>query len=161
MQLQLTHRESATRHFSRIPFHAGVELLFHLSKEMKKAQLLDISLKGVLVKITKPFTSAFNGKLCRIILFLNKNGENITMEGKVIHQEGQLMGIECTHIDLESMTNLRRLVELNLGEEKLLEREMEELLKKGVEAPSAKTDARADDGASARVGHRRHFRDAH
>ena len=51
------------------------------------------------------------------------------MEGKVIHQDGQHIGIECRHIDMESMINLRRLVELNLGDEKLLERELVEVLK--------------------------------
>ena len=32
--------------------------------------------------------------------------------------------MRCTEIDLESMTNLRRLVELNLGDEAALNREI-------------------------------------
>ncbi len=51
------------------------------------------------------------------------------MKGNVVHQSGQFIGIECVHIDLDSMTNLRRLVELNTGDEKLLEKELSEMLK--------------------------------
>ncbi len=117
------------RHFSRIPFQADVELHFHLVNEVQTAHLLDISLKGALVETTPPIANALKGKACRMVLPLGKGGEHITMEGKVIHQEGQLIGIECQHIDLDSMTSLRRLVELNMGDEKLLERELAEMLK--------------------------------
>ena len=64
-----------------------------------------------------------------MILLLGKGGEHISMEGKVIHQDGQHIGIECERIDVESMINLRRLVELNMGDENLLERELAEMLK--------------------------------
>ena len=117
------------RHFSRIPFKADVEVHFHLSKEAQTARLLDISLKGVLVEAKQPITNLYKGKICRMVLFLNKGSEHIIMEGKVVHQEDRLVGIECQHIDLDSMTNLRRLVELNMGDEKLLERELAEVLK--------------------------------
>lgn len=117
------------RHFSRITFHADVQLHFHLAKEVHTAQLLDISLKGALLETRQPIVNAYKGKLCRMILSLGNGGEHITMEGKVVHQEKQLIGIECQFIDLESMTNLRRLVELNTGDANLLEREFAELLK--------------------------------
>jgi hypothetical protein len=37
--------------------------------------------------------------------------------------EGQV-GFECEFIDLDSISNLRRLVELNLGDSMLLERQL-------------------------------------
>jgi hypothetical protein len=117
------------RHFSRIPFHADVQLHLHLAKEVQTAHLLDISLKGALIETTQPIVNTYKGKICHMVLILGKGGENITMEGKVIHHEGQLIGIECQHIDVDSMINLRRLVELNSGDEKLLERELAEVLK--------------------------------
>jgi len=116
------------RHFLRIPFHAEVQLHFHLLKEVQMAHLLDISLKGALVETKQPLVNAFKGKICRMILFLGKD-EHITMEGMVMHQEGRHIGIECQHIDVDSMINLRRLVELNTGDEALLERELAEMLK--------------------------------
>lgn len=124
-----TTDDKKPRHFSRIPFHADVQLHFHLVKEEQAAHLLDISLKGALVETAHPVANAFKGKICRMNLLLGKGGEHIEMEGKVIHQEGRLIGIECQHIDVDSMTNLRRLVELNMGDAKLLERELAEVLK--------------------------------
>lgn len=124
-----TTANSESRHFSRIPFRATVQLHFHLSDDVQTAHLLDISLKGALVETLHPLVNAFKGKICRLVLFLGKDGEHIDMEGTVVHQEGQLVGIECQHIDVDSMTNLRRLVELNTGDEKLLERELAEMLK--------------------------------
>ena len=118
-----------SRHFYRIPFQAEVQLHFHLTAEVQTAHLLDISLKGALVQTIQPITNVYKGKLCHMILVLGKGGEHILMEGKVIHQDGQHIGFECQHIDMESMINLRRLVELNLGDEKLLERELAEVLK--------------------------------
>lgn len=117
-----------SRHFSRIPFHADVQLHFYMAEEEHETHLLDISLKGALVKIELPVVKSFEGKNCSMTLSLGRDDENITMEGRVVHQEGQLMGIECQHIDVDSMTRLRRLVELNTGDEKLLQRELTEML---------------------------------
>lgn len=117
------------RHFSRIPFHADVALTFHLAAEEQAAHLLDISLKGALVEMTHPLTNVFKGKICRMVLALGTGGEQIAMEGMVAHQEGQLIGIKCQHIDVDSMSNLRRLIELNTGDARLLERELAEMLK--------------------------------
>jgi hypothetical protein len=117
------------RHFSRIPFHADVQLHLDLSKEIQAARLLDISLKGALVETRQPIGNSCKGKNCSIVLVLLEGGESITMEGKVVHQDGQLMGIECQLIDVDSMINLRRLMELNLADQKLMERELGEVLK--------------------------------
>jgi len=122
-----TTDRNESRHFLRIPFHADVQL--HLENEVQTTHLLNISLKGALVKTEQPNVKSFKGKSCSVDLLLGKDGETITMKGKVVHQEGQLMGIECQHIDLDSLTNLRRLMELNTGDDKLLERELDEMLK--------------------------------
>jgi hypothetical protein len=50
------------------------------------------------------------------------------MAGEVVHVEDGRLGLRCTEIDLESITNLRRLVELNLGDEAALHREMSAML---------------------------------
>jgi len=118
-----------SRHFSRIPFDADVQLHFPLANTSYTAHLLDISLKGALLETKQSLSNVYSGKVCRIVLTLGKDGEQVIMEGVVVHQEAQDIGIECQHIDLDSMTNLRRLVELNTGDAKLLERELGELLK--------------------------------
>jgi hypothetical protein len=40
------------------------------------------------------------------------------------HSERAQVGFECEYIDLDSISNLRRLVELNLGDSVLLERQL-------------------------------------
>jgi hypothetical protein len=35
-----------------------------------------------------------------------------------------VVGLHCRHIDIESLAHLRRLIELNLGDPALLEREL-------------------------------------
>jgi hypothetical protein len=115
------------RRFSRIHFNAIAQLHFQGETETQHTHLLDISLKGVLLKTTSAARD-LTGKTCRVVLVLGRE-ERITMEGRVVHQEGQYVGIECRHIDLESMTSLRRLVELNMGDVDLLERELADLFK--------------------------------
>jgi hypothetical protein len=44
------------------------------------------------------------------------------------HTRGQNAGLLCLDIDIDSVTHLRRLVELNLGDSDLLERELSALI---------------------------------
>jgi hypothetical protein len=115
------------RHFSRIPFQANVQLYLHGVKEPRIANLLDISLKGALIK-TLTHNAPIKGQTCRLVLPLSHD-EHIEMTGRIIHQEGLRIGIECQQIDVDSMTSLRRLVELNMGDPLLLERELAEVLR--------------------------------
>ena len=120
--------DNENRNFSRIPFQADVQLHFMLPNSVLVGNLRDISLKGALVETLHPVYT-FVGKNCRLHLVLREGDENIIMEGTVVHHEGNFVGIECEHIDMDSMTNLRRLVELNLGDEGLLERELFKVFK--------------------------------
>lgn len=115
--------DNTQRLFSRILFHAGVQL--HLGADVRPANLLDIALKGALVELQQP-AAALRGKVCQLKLNLGKD-EAIVMEGVVVHQEGQCIGIESRSIDVDSLTRLRRLVELNLGNVALLDRELSHL----------------------------------
>ena len=116
--------DNEQRRFSRIPFRSDVQL--RLGQDEHSSQLLDIALKGALVELRQP-VAALLGKACQLKLDLGGDGEVIVMEGMVVHQEGLHVGIECRHIDLDSLTSLRRLAELNLGDEALLDRELAHL----------------------------------
>ncbi len=118
-----------SRHFSRISFHADVQLSLQSENVVRTPHLLDISLKGALVDIAHPINNAFKGDSCTMVLLLGKGSENIKIEGTVVHQEGLLLGIEFQQIDVDSMINLRRLVELNMADENLLERELAQMVK--------------------------------
>ena len=49
------------------------------------------------------------------------------MVGKVAHLENCNIGIRCEHIELASLTLLRRLLELNTGDADLMDRELSQL----------------------------------
>jgi hypothetical protein len=115
------------RLFSRVPFFAQVTL--HLSGQTLEVDLLDIALKGALVRTASPMVIALHEK-CNLILPLASGGETIEMTGKVAHLEGCNIGMSCDDIDLQSLTSLRRLLELNTGDADLMDRELSQLFTK-------------------------------
>jgi hypothetical protein len=52
----------------------------------------------------------------------------IAMAGELAHVEGRHAGVLCRSIDLESITHLRRLIEVNLGDAAATERELKALI---------------------------------
>jgi hypothetical protein len=50
------------------------------------------------------------------------------MEVELVHDDHNQLGFHCSHIDVDSISHLRRLIELNLGDEAELERELAALL---------------------------------
>ncbi|MDP2830009.1 MAG: PilZ domain-containing protein [Sulfuricellaceae bacterium] len=115
------------RRFARVDFRAPVQLDFRRGEY--SGHLLDIALKGALVETPAPL-EAQHGEICRLTLPLGTGGEEkIVMEGKVAYAHGRRIGIECYLINLDSVTRLRRLIELNLGDPDLLEREFPHLHK--------------------------------
>ncbi len=109
------------RIFSRVPFSAPVSL--HLSHQTLDVMLLDIALKGALVQ-TSTRQALQLQQPCRLVLPLTSDGEVIEMTGRLVHLEGRNVGLKCEHIDLPSLTRLRRLLELNTGDADLMDREL-------------------------------------
>lgn len=113
------------RHFSRIEFDAPCQL--QQGDRCWHSQVLDVSLKGLLLVRPEGFdgdTSApFEGTL-----MLTDQGPGIVMDLELRHEEKDQLGFHCAYMDLESMSHLRRLVELNLADEELLHRELTALV---------------------------------
>lgn len=108
------------RRFTRVPFDAKAVLV----KDGREwpCDLIDLSLKGALIH--KPTTwSGQAGEDYQLTLMLNED-VSIRMDVSVAHVEDNHVGLYCKDIDLDSITHLRRLVELNLGDAGLLEREL-------------------------------------
>jgi hypothetical protein len=122
-----TNPVKSLRHFSRIPFEAAVQL--KLQDRTLNVQLIDIALKGALLK-TETLQALVPMEACRLVLPLTAGGESIVMAGRVVHQEGQYVGMECLDIDVTSLTQLRRLIELNTGDGDLMKRELSQLFAK-------------------------------
>jgi hypothetical protein len=90
-------------------------------------RLLDISLKGALVDVGAGGWQPHAGERCHLRLELAP-GVVIVMECAVAHVDGLLVGLRCDHIDLDSMTHLRHLVELNAENPDALERDLSKLM---------------------------------
>lgn len=118
---------SERRNFWRAVFHSPVRLTTHDGQAL--AQLLDISLKGALLQATDVWHGKA-GEECRLTLELGPDA-TITMWTKVMHVEGPHIGLHCESIDLDSITHLRRLVELNSGDPAILDREFASLARDG------------------------------
>lgn len=112
------------RVFSRVPFSAAVTL--DIDGQRFAVSLLDIALKGALVQTDAPVAVSL-AAACRLHLPLSDGGDVIMMTGRVAHLHDRLVGVACEHIDLDSLTRLRRLLELNTGDADLMDRELSRL----------------------------------
>ena len=111
------------RRFSRIPFDVKVTLKD--ATHTWETDLLDISLHGALVKVPETFETNAE-KRYQLAVHL-EGGPDICMDVDIAHVEEHELGLDCHDIDVDSITHLRRLVELNLGDPELLERELSAL----------------------------------
>ena len=112
------------RKFSRIPFDTNIHLVS--AEGSWDCKLLDISLKGMLAAMPTNWHSKIGAHYLAEMLTDNDEA-TIRMEVSVKHIEANHAGFRCEHIDLDSISHLRRLVELNLGDPDILERELSEL----------------------------------
>jgi hypothetical protein len=108
------------RHFSRVPFDVPVRIIS--AQGSTAVRLLNISLKGALVSQPVGWAVA-PGTLMALELAL-VDGEYIRVNVKVAHADNGRVGLYWDQIDLDSMTHLRRLVQLNLGDAEQLDREL-------------------------------------
>ena len=121
---QHTDSGKERRNYSRIPFQA--EVLMQCGNEEWSCNLLDISLKGMLVEPPEGIDIDTSNP-CAVALFL---GEDASIHARVniTHVTGEgYWGLKWLHIDINGLKHLRRLLELNMPEPALLTRELAEL----------------------------------
>ena len=113
------------RHFTRVLFQVpGWLSTDHEHQPMQlqlPVQVQDLSLKGALViaRDTLPV-----GTECQLIVPLSDYDERTAMSMQVAQAQELQLGLVCRSIDLDSVTHLRRLLELQLGDPTLLERDL-------------------------------------
>jgi hypothetical protein len=112
------------RRFKRIAFDARTEL--SQGEHRWSVQLTDLSLKGLLVQRPDPWTGDETQPFAADI-HLSDDAE-VRMDVQLTHDDQGQLGFVCLHINLESIEHLRRLIELNLGDEQELERELGALI---------------------------------
>ena len=109
------------RRFSRITFDA--EVLLSKKDTEWRTTMLDISLNGLLLNTPDNWDLA-EGEHCHFEIIFADSSHLIHGEAALAHHEANHIGFQIVSIDVDSVGHLRRLVELNLGDEELLNREL-------------------------------------
>ena len=112
------------RRFKRIAFDARTELC--QGEFIWPVKLIDLSLKGLLIEKPEPWLGD-RAKVFSVDIHLSKDVE-IKMDVQLTHDDLDQLGFVCRYISLDSIARLRRLIELNLGDQKALERELGALI---------------------------------
>lgn len=111
------------RHYQRVDFDA--EVVMDHGDVSWVCHLVDISLKGLLVEFPDDVTA--NTDESYNMEFRLGADAAINMRVKAKHVKDHLVGLEWNDIDLDSLTHLRRLLELNLPDPEEMHRELSEL----------------------------------
>ena len=101
------------RRFRRIPFEAEVQIV--LDNHNWNCRLLDIALKGALLESKIPLPLAL-GTVARLSLPLPGSTIILAFEAELTHREENRLGFKFLHENLETLTHLRTLLELNTGD---------------------------------------------
>lgn len=113
------------RRYHRVNFNCLVE--FETDELCHICELVDISLQGALIAACSGATPP-EGTPCKLKISLNDSNDiKIIMNGVVARKIENRVGIHCDSIDVDSMKHLRKLVELNLGNVELVNRDFDAL----------------------------------
>lgn len=114
------------RQFTRILFSINASL--EVEEQYYPVKIHDISLNGALV--SRPESEHSLLKKLGVLRFALAEGDvDVEMHIAVVHQDGDEIGLRCNAIDIDSITHLKRLIELNLGDESQLNKELSQLTK--------------------------------
>lgn len=117
--------KAETRKFRRVAFKAPAHITTPDGRWT--TQVLDISLKGVLLAQWDGWTGEAHNGECQIELPLDAQ-HSIRLRGRIVHRNSRYMGFQWTDIDTASLSHLRRLLELNTGDVREVNRELSALL---------------------------------
>ena len=118
-------QQSERRRFTRVSFDAETEL--RQGDNSWAVELVDISLHGLLVKQPKDL-SADMGAEFKAVVQLAAGEVELELPVQLARIHPPYLGLVCRAVELESISHLRRLIELNLGDPDLLDRELEHLV---------------------------------
>lgn len=120
----MTTPETERRRFTRINFDAATEVKH--GDDSWQATLVDISFNGMLLTTETAIDLEIGASVDLTVHLL---GDDVTINTPAVlaHKDDDQYGFSIENLDLDSLTQIRRLVELNLGDEALLERELDHL----------------------------------
>ena len=112
------------RQFSRVAFQTTA--LLQQDQHQWPCQLLDLSLRGALT--SRPDNWAGADSPLTLSFRLASDLPAIRMQVEVVSQQDDSLHLRCLQLDLDSLAQLRRLIELNLADEDSLNRQVEQLV---------------------------------
>jgi PilZ domain len=121
--------DSDRRMYQRVSFDGTAEL--SNNEQSFTCQITDLSLRGVLVRPFGVVRADLGTEFTLTIPLVENPDEScprIEMQLRLAHSNPDGLGFKCMSIDLDSITHLRQIVELNSKDPQLLERELELLV---------------------------------
>ena len=118
------------RHFTRIFYLTAAKLT--QGEHQWRTQLVDVSLQGALLLRPEDWVAS-EDKEYEICFVLGGSDIEIKMQVELTHEASKKLGFYCHHIDIDSVSHLKRLIELNVGNADMLKRELAHLLQEHVE----------------------------
>jgi len=115
------------RHFSRVQFQSECFLTFGDKKYT--GTLVDLSLKGALIHNDEGL-KVKSGDHCSFNFALAGADFELNFDATLVFYKDDQLGVQFGNITLESMTHLRRLVELNTGDSGRIQEELFFLISK-------------------------------
>ncbi|CAM3263607.1 PilZ domain-containing protein [Pseudomonas floridensis] len=120
----MTDSHADRRRFKRIAFDAKTDM--KQGDQSWKVQLVDLSLKGLLIEKPDPWTGDPDQNFL-VDIHLSPD-VYVEMDARLAHDHNGQLGFVCLHIGLQSISHLKRLIELNLGDQAELDRELAALI---------------------------------
>lgn len=117
------------RKYSRVALDLEGTLQSEVQKKNYMVLVHDLSLKGAFVELRnfEADPHFFKGQKYQLTVELQATTK-IVMMMTCRHVIGKKLGLECDRIDPESISNLRRLVEMNIGRSDVFGRELNVLM---------------------------------
>ena len=106
-------KQEERRNYSRVKFDAEIALL--IGEDSHPAHLADISLNGALIQFDGASPIQVEEK-CRLQINLNASELVLTIDSKAVFSKDDQVGLQFLEIEIDSLTHLRRLLELNVGD---------------------------------------------
>jgi hypothetical protein len=116
------------RNYRRINFRTEADVT--LKDSIHRCDLVDLALQGALFRSERELSLPL-GSQVPLSIYLPETSIRMEFVGELIHRNEQFYGFIFISEEAESMAHLRRLLELNLGDAELTEKEFSTWIKQG------------------------------
>lgn len=108
------------RQYQRVEFDANA--ILYKDDQLFECQIIDLSIHGVLLRPEGIINSSMSD-LYELRIPLDTENNFIHMALRLTHKHPSNLGFVCENLDIDSITHLRKIVELNSGDPSILNRD--------------------------------------